>query len=71
MSEIDQSAHPAVDASAPEVSCPTCGTRVAWRANPQRPFCSLTCRLIDRGLWLDGRYRIESDDLGSDDRPNA
>jgi uncharacterized protein len=71
MSEIDESDHPAVAASAPAVSCPTCGTRVAWRANSQRPFCSLTCRLIDLGLWLDGRYRIESDDLGPDDRPNA
>ena len=20
--------------------------------NPQRPFCSFTCRLIDLGLWL-------------------
>jgi endogenous inhibitor of DNA gyrase (YacG/DUF329 family) len=25
---------------------------------PHRPFCSLTCRLIDLGVWLDERYRI-------------
>jgi endogenous inhibitor of DNA gyrase (YacG/DUF329 family) len=39
-----------------------------WRGNPQRPFCSLTCRLIDLGGWLDERYRIASrdEDEGSD-----
>jgi endogenous inhibitor of DNA gyrase (YacG/DUF329 family) len=55
------------DVKGPHVPCPTCRTPVAWRGNPQRPFCSLTCRLIDLGLWLDGRYRIESDDRSSDD----
>jgi endogenous inhibitor of DNA gyrase (YacG/DUF329 family) len=41
-----------------QVTCPTCQTRTAWQSNPQRPFCSLTCRLIDLGQWLDERYRI-------------
>jgi endogenous inhibitor of DNA gyrase (YacG/DUF329 family) len=31
---------------------------IDWRGNRQRPFCSLTCRLIDLGGWLDERYRI-------------
>ena len=44
------------------VRCPTCGAATVWRDNPQRPFCSLTCRLIDLGGWLDERYRIASDD---------
>jgi len=44
------------------VHCPTCGAATAWHGNPQRPFCSLTCRLIDLGGWLDERYRIASDD---------
>jgi endogenous inhibitor of DNA gyrase (YacG/DUF329 family) len=44
------------------VRCPTCGTPTAWRGNPHRPFCSLTCRLIDLGGWLDERFRIRSDD---------
>jgi endogenous inhibitor of DNA gyrase (YacG/DUF329 family) len=26
------------------------------------PFLLLTCRLVDLGLWLDGRYRIEAAD---------
>jgi uncharacterized protein len=41
-----------------QVTCPTCRTKTAWQGNPQRPFCSLTCRLIDLGQWLDERYRI-------------
>jgi endogenous inhibitor of DNA gyrase (YacG/DUF329 family) len=28
--------------------------------NPHRPFCSLTCRLLDLGVWLDEGYRIEA-----------
>lgn len=38
--------------------CPTCRATVVWDGNPHRPFCSLTCRLIDLGGWLDERYRI-------------
>ena len=40
------------------IRCPRCGAPVAWPENPHRPFCSLTCRFIDLGVWLDGRYRI-------------
>jgi len=47
----------------PTVSCPACGTRASWRGNPHRPFCSLTCRLIDLGQWLDERYRVAGDSL--------
>ena len=39
-------------------TCPTCRTTTAWQGNANRPFCSLTCRLIDLGTWLDERYRI-------------
>ncbi len=47
------------DASmAPGARCPTCRGEVAWAGNPHRPFCSLTCRLVDLGVWLDERYRI-------------
>jgi endogenous inhibitor of DNA gyrase (YacG/DUF329 family) len=54
------------------VRCPTCGNRHPWDGNPHRPFCSLTCRLIDLGHWLDERYRIEappsSSESGDDGR---
>jgi endogenous inhibitor of DNA gyrase (YacG/DUF329 family) len=33
--------------------CPTCRQPTFWIGNPQRPFCSVTCRLIDLGVWLD------------------
>ena len=38
--------------------CPTCGRQVPWQGNPSHPFCSLTCRLVDLGVWLDEGYRI-------------
>jgi hypothetical protein len=39
-------------------TCPTCRTAITWHGNANRPFCSLTCRLIDLGTWLDERHRI-------------
>ena len=38
--------------------CPDCRKKFVWQENPHRPFCSLTCRLIDLGIWLDEGYRI-------------
>ncbi|MBI3624738.1 MAG: DNA gyrase inhibitor YacG [Candidatus Rokubacteria bacterium] len=38
--------------------CPACRREVFWQENPHRPFCSITCRLIDLGVWLDEGYRI-------------
>jgi endogenous inhibitor of DNA gyrase (YacG/DUF329 family) len=38
--------------------CPTCRKATSWNDNPQRPFCSLTCRLVDLGVWLDGGYVV-------------
>jgi uncharacterized protein len=43
------------------VTCPTCRLRTAWLGNVHRPFCSLSCRLIDLGVWLDERYRIPAE----------
>jgi len=43
------------------VTCPTCRLSTPWHGNPRRPFCSLTCRLIDLGVWLDERYRIAAE----------
>jgi uncharacterized protein len=45
------------------VSCPTCRIATPWAGNPHRPFCSLRCRLIDLGVWLDERYRIPAEPL--------
>lgn len=49
--------------------CPRCGGAVAWEGNPNRPFCSLACRLIDLGVWLDERYRIAGEPVPNDSPP--
>ena len=41
------------------IDCPTCRKRVEPDAKTF-PFCSERCRLVDLGNWLDGRYRIAS-----------
>lgn len=41
------------------VACPTCRKSVPWSEdNPDRPFCSERCRLIDLGAWAEGRHHI-------------
>jgi len=47
-------------ASAP--CCPICRAPVTWDDNPDRPFCSERCRLIDLGGWVSERYRIPGAD---------
>jgi uncharacterized protein len=57
------------------VTCPRCRTPATWHGNAHRPFCSLVCRLIDLGVWLDERYRIPTEPMetplpgGGDDVP--
>jgi len=51
------------------VRCPRCGLRREWSGNPHRPFCSLTCRLIDLGAWLDERYRVAGPELATESEP--
>jgi len=47
-----------VSRRAVSVKCPGCGATTRGENNPDRPFCSRACRLIDLGVWLDERYRI-------------
>jgi endogenous inhibitor of DNA gyrase (YacG/DUF329 family) len=46
------------DPASPAPRCPACRREITWQGNPHRPFCSITCRLIDLGIWLDEGYRI-------------
>jgi hypothetical protein len=46
------------------VTCPTCNASASWQGNAHRPFCSLTCRLVDLGVWLDEGYRVPEDEDG-------
>jgi uncharacterized protein len=56
VSEPDPSA--ADEAAVRYGRCPTCARATSWTGNLQRPFCSLTCRLIDLGVWLDQGYAV-------------
>ena len=49
--------------------CPQCKKPVSWQGNPDRPFCSERCRLIDLGQWVDESYRIagQSQDMMTED----
>jgi endogenous inhibitor of DNA gyrase (YacG/DUF329 family) len=39
--------------------CPICGLPARTDpSNPDRPFCSRTCRLVDLDRWLSGDYRV-------------
>ena len=39
--------------------CPQCGGESLWSTdNPERPFCSKRCQLIDLGEWADEQKRI-------------
>jgi len=39
--------------------CPICRKEVT-RDNPEFPFCSERCRLIDLGNWASGKYVIST-----------
>ncbi len=39
--------------------CPTC-KQLVLRTDPEFPFCSERCRLIDLGKWASGGYVISS-----------
>ena len=41
-----------------EIKCPQCRRLVAWQGNPNRPFCSERCRLVDLGQWAEESYVI-------------
>ena len=43
----------------PKLRCPICKKAVT-RTNPDFPFCSDRCRIIDLGKWASGSYVISS-----------
>jgi endogenous inhibitor of DNA gyrase (YacG/DUF329 family) len=51
--------------------CPTC-RKIVTRGEPEYPFCSERCRLIDLGKWASGGYVVstpihEADQFGEAD----
>ncbi len=49
-----------------EPRCPQCGRPVSWDGNRFRPFCSVSCKLVDLGSWLDEGYRVPGDAVSSE-----
>jgi len=49
----------------PKLRCPICKKAVK-RTNPDFPFCSDRCRIIDLGKWASGDYKITSPILDPD-----
>jgi endogenous inhibitor of DNA gyrase (YacG/DUF329 family) len=45
------------------VSCPTCKKTVLWNQQPNRPFCSERCKLIDLGEWAAEEKRIAGESV--------
>jgi hypothetical protein len=41
------------------MTCPICRKEVA-QGNPEFPFCSERCRLLDLGNWASGKYVIST-----------
>jgi uncharacterized protein len=42
-----------------KLHCPTCKKRIK-STDPDFPFCSERCRIIDLGKWASGDYKISS-----------
>lgn len=58
----------------PAPRCPSCKKEVLLRAqNPNFPFCSERCRLVDLGKWLGEEYRVSgrTADLEDDGVPGT
>ena len=52
-------------------ACPICRADVApAEHNEAFPFCSKRCKTIDLGSWLEGRYRLETEDSGAPTDPD-
>jgi endogenous inhibitor of DNA gyrase (YacG/DUF329 family) len=60
---------PAVPGRDRRARCPTCGQPTEREGNAARPFCSMTCQLIDLGRWLDERFRIPESEAPRDTPP--
>jgi endogenous inhibitor of DNA gyrase (YacG/DUF329 family) len=53
-----------------KLRCPICKKTVK-AADPEFPFCSQRCRLIDLGKWASGTYVVSSPLSDSSDEPGS
>ena len=47
------------------ISCPICKKKIAF-GDPNMPFCSERCRVIDLANWADEKYVISTPAKGND-----
>lgn len=55
-----------------QTSCPICRRKMEGRGLedlPYLPFCSLKCKRIDLGRWLDEAYRLPAEESEEDSLP--
>ena len=44
------------------MKCPICHRPVTLKDNPDRPFCSERCKLIDFGAWANEEYAVPAEE---------
>ncbi len=49
-----------------QLCCPTCGKLFDEQESPAMPFCSVRCRQIDLGRWLNEEIGLPVDDSEED-----
>ena len=53
------------------VKCPHCRKEAPLAGNPNRPFCSERCKMIDLGTWATEGYRIPGEKAPQDDEDES
>lgn len=53
------------------MKCPICDKPTKWKDNPDRPFCSERCRIIDLGNWASEDYIVPSPLKDVEDMPET
>ncbi len=51
-----------------QIICPICKKKTTWEENPNKPFCSERCKLIDLGKWVSDEYKIEGNDENAENK---
>lgn len=49
------------------IKCPVCKKTTTWKENPNRPFCSEKCKLLDLGKWAAEEYKVPGENIGGRD----
>jgi endogenous inhibitor of DNA gyrase (YacG/DUF329 family) len=50
------------------LTCPICGSQFDSDLTPTMPFCSMRCKQVDLGRWLDEKYSLPHE--ANEDEPD-